>query len=235
VLSDCWTINNIIAASVDLKSFKTTVRIAESDKRVIPSVGLHPEMIPDSISDLDEVLQLMEEQRFVSEVGLDRRAASERESYQLQVEVFTRILETAEKHSNVLIVHSRGLEQETVDLLAQYELKHIVMHWYSGSVSVLRTIIDRGYFVSVNPAIIFYKKAQKLVRRIPLDLILTESDGPTRFGRLMSVPSDVVAVVAKLAEVLNNEQATVEQALWSNFATILGDMPRHRYLQDTLE
>jgi TatD DNase family protein len=76
----------------------------------------------------------------------------------------------------------------------------VVFHWYSGSQLQLERLLRFGHFCSVNPAMVRSDKGKAIIRRVPRDRILTETDGPyIQIGRRRAIPADVSIIEEFLA------------------------------------
>jgi TatD DNase family protein len=139
----------------------------------------------------------------IGEIGLDRKYVASDEAYQTQRRVFHKMLELAEEVNKPISVHSRGSQDDVLDLLRSYRLEGVLLHWFSGSERQLRVALDGGYYVSFGPTLVYSKRTQALARLTPPDYVLTETDGPVRYGACfenrMAVPSFLVSVVDALA------------------------------------
>ena len=80
--------------------------------------------------------------------------------------------------NKIVSVHSRRAEKELLNLLCEYEIKNVIFHWYSGPVDIVPSILEKGYYFSVNEAMCLSKNGQSIVNSIPRDRILTETDAP---------------------------------------------------------
>jgi TatD DNase family protein len=75
-----------------------------------------------------------------------------------------------------------------------------VFHWYSGSIGILKKILDQGHYFSINPSMINSTNGQKIIDAIPRNRLLTETDGPfTKINKRKCYPEDVVAVINYLS------------------------------------
>ncbi|MBX8785689.1 TatD family deoxyribonuclease, partial [Ochrobactrum sp. GRS2] len=71
-----------------------------------------------------------------------------------------------------------------------------VFHWFSGSPTEARRAAKLGCMFSINDRMLHGSKTQSLLKAIPLQLMLTETDGPftTTNGRV-NRPLDVSVCV----------------------------------------
>lgn len=202
--------------------FRRCVSLAEGRRFIRTAVGLHPQLVGRRHRELDLLLGMLPETRYVGEVGLDfeTKDAGERA---LQRKVFAAILERcAASPEKVLTVHSRRAAAEVVDLIGEAYPCKVILHWFSGSRRDLDTAVSRGFYFSVNPAMMGSAKGRQIASAVPRDRLLTESDGPfvTVDGR-PARPRDVELVVRGLAELFDSTAAEVASMLLDNFRTVL--------------
>lgn len=161
-------------------------RHADGREFIRAAAGLHPELVarfPNAIRDL---LPLLPKAKYVGEVGLDYSNATAAERG-MQRDVLSRIVEECERlGGRVLTVHSRRAAGDVVDIISAVRKSTIILHWFSGTVRILERAVDAGCFFSVNPAMTRSASGRTIIRTIPEDRILTESDGP--FVQLQGSP-----------------------------------------------
>ena len=98
-----------------------------------------------------------------------------------------------------------------------------MLHWFTGSLSELRRAVDFGCYFSVNHAMLDGDKRRALARAIPIDRLLTETDGPfTKMGEMPSIPSDVARTVIELARVHDIEPVDMARRITSNLRSLVG-------------
>jgi TatD DNase family protein len=78
-----------------------------------------------------------------------------------------------------VIVHSRGCEQQALDICISSGVRSVVFHCYTGPLETLSRIIDAGYAVSFSGIITFKNSPlAPLVAYAPLSHMLIETDSP---------------------------------------------------------
>ena len=90
-------------------------------------------------------------------------------------------LEAMEKikgKKKIISVHSRKAENELFDLLCEYNIQNVIFHWYTGPIDLIPSIISKGYYFSINEAMTISNKGRAIIKVIPRNRILTESDAP---------------------------------------------------------
>jgi TatD DNase family protein len=221
----------IVAVGSDLASNNKTLEIASSYPGfVYPALGWHPWYINEA--DIDTVLEFIESNIdkavAVGEVGLDYhkrvRAAAGKD---LQHTVLSEILKIAVKHNKPALVHSRYAWRDAFDLVKQSGLEKAVFHWYTGPSSVLRDIIDSGYYLSATPAIAYHEEQRRAVKETPLEQLLLETDSPVvyargREGEFTSSPADVVRSLKGAAVLKNVSEDEIAEATTENAKRLFG-------------
>lgn len=202
--------------------FRRSAAIAEGRRFIRTAVGLHPELVGQRHRELDLLPELLEETRYVGEVGLDFVTRDRRER-ELQKKVFGTVLEhCAHRGDKVITVHSRRAANEVVDMVGDSYPGTVILHWFSGSRNALEKALDYGLLLSVNPAMLASDKGRRLVAAIPLDRLLTETDGPfVKVGDGFARPRDVAGVVSDLAELRGLETRQMADVLLDNFRSML--------------
>lgn len=180
------------------------------------ALGLHPLRVATaSPMELGLFAQLLDRVDYVGEVGLDR-SRDGRSSFRQQVKVFDHLLEQPRIKDKVLTVHSRGAEKETIERLAGAQVTAI-LHWYSGALTHIDEALQAGLWFSVNSAMLRSKSGQKVVRCLPRERVVTETDGPYgRFAGRPSEPRDIPDVIRGLAEIWEDEPDLARERIFNN-------------------
>lgn len=181
------------------------------------ALGLHPLLAVQHPAERNIFTQLADNTFYIGEVGLD----FSREGYatkELQIESFQFVLETLRSKPKFLTLHSRRAESQVLELLAIAGRTPVVFHWYSGNLTTLAKAISDGHYFSINPAMTQSPNGQKIISAIPMDRILTETDGPfVKIGNRIALPSDVAIVEEYLAMVWNVERSEAREYVKRNF------------------
>ena len=113
----------IIGVTMDLPSFYTTTEIAKKYDIVIPAIGIHPWKAPKCMQDIDKIRELLSFRGIMGEIGLDHHFIDNKEEWEPQFTVFESLLEIAEEKEARVIIHSKGAENETLNILETFNLK----------------------------------------------------------------------------------------------------------------
>ncbi len=210
-----------LAVSDDYESSLKTLELSRKCKYVIPAVGLHPwEVNKDSLIDVDKISELARKVHFLGEVGLDKKFVSG--TWDLQLRVFNRFLDIAESLGLGLSIHAAGAWKEVLEILRNRNVKVAIIHWYTGPLELIEEIESLGFFIGVNPAIKIQKKMQDVVKAAPLDIMVTESDGPYNYRGLNLGPELILGTIDMIAKIKNLDVDLVIEVICKNFMRILG-------------
>ena len=158
--------------------YKNCKKLCEKYPFAWPSIGLHPELVSQYYFQLDQFYNLMDLTPLIGEIGLDYSKRDKRQQI-LQRKVFEKILsKCADKKNKVLSVHSRNAAKDVIEMIGKNYPNTIIMHWYSGPIKYLEEAINNGLYFSLNIAMTKTKRGKNIIRAIPLQRILLETDGP---------------------------------------------------------
>ena len=152
--------------------FFHTRALAEGCRFLHPAVGLHPELVAARAGEIESMWPLLQETRFVGEVGLDYVTKDETQR-RLQRIVFARILERCAFLGNkVITVHSRRSAKDVIAAVGNAFRGKVILHWFSGTPAELDKAVAQGLYFSVNPAMTLSRSGQALIQRIPRERML---------------------------------------------------------------
>jgi len=215
-----------IIAMTDMASHTRTLEIAgKYPDFIYPAFGWHPWDIkePEIEANLAFVRANIARAVALGEVGLDyHKRVRARADKDLQKRVLGEILQIAKEYDKPACIHSRYAWRDAFDLVREAGLTKAVFHWYTGTSSVLRDIIDNGYYISVTPAVDYHEEHRRAVKETPLSQLLLETDSPVvyargRAGEFEARPTDVLRSLraAALLKGISEEEiakATTENA-----------------------
>jgi TatD DNase family protein len=199
-----------------------TKKITAGLKYVRPAAGLHPELVHSHGHELPQLLPLLEETRYVGEIGLDYVTTDETIRSR-QREVFAAIVERcAMLGGKVLTIHSRRAAAEVIAIVGPSFPGRAILHWFSGTVEQLETAAAAGFYFSVNTSMMASKNGESLVRSMPVDKVLTETDGPfVRLGKRPATPADTASVVVALARVWGIDPSEAKQRVAESLRSLV--------------
>lgn len=204
-------------------AWRETSALAPSNSRIQTALGLHPQIAHERISELSLFDSYLSETMYVGEIGLDG-AIELKKHWQLQLMVFDHILEACQTAGGrIMSIHSRHAVSPVLDRLTKFsDAGYPVLHWFSGSQQELRRAIDLGCWFSIGPAMLLSKKGKKIASEIPMDRVITETDGPFVLINDRNIqPWDAIKAVGLLAEVWGIESYDVDKILHTNLKNLL--------------
>jgi len=205
------------------RAWQTTSRVFDSYDNIKVALGMHPEIVEHKASEIEMLVSSISKAKFIGEVGLDG-SQSFRKSLLLQESVLNKVLAECERQGGRIIsIHSRGASSRVLDLLEKYPLAgKPILHWFSGTILEIRRAVAIGCWFSVGPSMMLGKKGRDLIREMPIDKILPETDGPfaTR-GNAPLMPWDAFDIALGLGDLWGMKLDKVRTHLQRNFQTIL--------------
>jgi TatD DNase family protein len=177
--------------------------LAARTRHVRAALGLHPQLVMERSGELALWEEYLPDARYVGEVGLDAGPRYYR-SLDLQKQVFERVLQAcAHAGDKILTVHSVRTARIVLDMVEAHlppSRGKVVLHWFTGSKAEVRRAVDLGCYFSINMEMFRNERHRSLIERIPIERILTESDGPfTQASGRPARPTDVLMSVELLA------------------------------------
>jgi TatD DNase family protein len=137
-------------------------------------------------------------------------------------------LAAAREQEKIVNLHTSGAEAEVLGLLARYDIRRAIIHWYAGPPDLLRALADQGAFFTVGVEVLSSPHIQAIARQIPADRLLTETDNPDGLAWLTGVlgmPAILEEVIEKLAALEGITPGGLARAVGENFARLIRDDP----------
>lgn len=216
-----------LAVTTTPKAFRHNVQLASKSEFVRVGLGLHPQLVQERWNEFALFEALLPETRYVGEVGLDAGPQFYR-SFERQTEVFRKILVAcAHQRNKILSVHSvRSVTKilDHVEELLPRDSGKVVLHWFTGTASEAARAAALGCYFSVNQAMFRSEKGLALVRKLPLDRILTETDGPfvESHGKPVGA-GNVEEAIMSLASVFGSTPEEMRKVVVRNLKSLVSD------------
>ncbi|MEM2098661.1 MAG: TatD family hydrolase [Candidatus Bathyarchaeia archaeon] len=217
----------MISNSMDYETSVNSLQLADRYSGLVyAALGIHPWNVNVlKENELEKTLELISEQHqlghvvAIGEIGLDYKYET---AWEKQLEVFDKLLHLAEKLSLPVIIHSRGTTAQIVDMLPSYNLKRVLLHWFSHPMNALYKAIEYGYFITEGPPVAYSNGIREVVKRVPLTKLLTETDGPVSYRKApfngqLTKPVFIRTVVEAVADVKQMSTVDVAAQIANNF------------------
>ena len=219
----------IFTVGTEKKDWERTLEIVNSHPSIYAILGVHPhnagEIDDQTYPTLKELCK-SEKVRAYGEIGLDfYRNRSPRD---IQLGRFREQIGLARDLHLPIVVHDREAHRETLEILKSEKAEECggIIHCFSGDDEMAKKCIDMGFLISV-PGTITYRNAEgyrEIIRRIPLESLLVETDAPfltphPHRGR-RNEPAYVALVAVKISELHNIDQEVAAQVTGLNAAKL---------------
>jgi TatD DNase family protein len=207
--------------------------IAHDFEGVVASVGVHPSDVKGLPVSLDSLVQWAQAPKVVAlgETGLDYYYSAE--YAQSQQESFKHHLIAGAQLKLPVIVHTRQAQKDTIELMRAYGDAESsgVMHCFTEDWQMAKAALDLNFYISIS-GIVTFKNADNLrdvVKKIPLDRLLVETDSPylapLPYRGKSNIPQYVREVADFIAELRGLDKAHLYRATSENFLRLF---PRAR-------
>lgn len=219
------------AAAVELAIDKN----AAGPCRVYATVGVHPtEAHRLDAGALDALASLTASDQVVAigEIGLDYYwpLVTER-TWQCadpatQRAAFERQLALASELHLPVVIHDRDAHRDTIDIVRAWMARDPsgrgVLHAYAAGTSLLLDVLALGLYIGVDGPVTFSKERDlhEVARRVPLDRLLLETDGPyltpVPYRGQRNEPAYLAHVAARVADLRGESLEHIQEATTEN-------------------
>lgn len=190
------------------------------------SCGLHPWNA--ERYDVADMLPMIQASPVLGEIGLDSVWTDA--DMGAQRRAFRQQLELAQSLGKPVVLHTKGMEEEIARTIAAYDVRKLV-HWYSCD-EFLELYLEQDCWFSVGPDYAANPAVQAVIRRAPLNRLLTETDGMSAvswaLGREVA-PEEVEAVLRgelrAIARAREISEAEAERIVEENLFAFLKGQP----------
>lgn len=245
-------VTKILIPAMNWESSLSTLKLAQSSPNLFAAIGFHPTEVEkwkdSSKEDLQNLARLADKKIVaIGEIGLDYYWVQESDKRTRQCQVLQQQLNLAAEINKPVIIHLR--EQDNADLgdaarnileitqawhqdlraqshpLAQ---RPGVFHSFGSNLELAQKVMDLGFYIGITGPVTFKNapERQALVKQLPLDRLLIETDAPflaphPHRGK-RNEPAFVSKIADKIAELHSRSQSEVA-AITSANATRLFD------------
>ena len=217
----------VISVSENLAEVERNLELAGEHPALRVAAGLFPTVLDAEQGRAVEERIRSQRDRLVAigEVGLDYWKVQDESGRQAQRTIFARFVDLAVELDLPLNVHSRSAGRQTIELLVERGARRVQLHAFDGRAAKALPAVEAGYFFSVPPSVVRSPQKQKLVRRLPLESLLVETDspvlGPDPAER--NEPANVRISIAEIARLKELPIEAVEAAVADNTRRLYGD------------
>ena len=222
-------ITTIINAGYSLESSKRAIEIANNYDFMYATVGVSPNDIENLENNyIEQIKEMAKEQKVIAigEIGLDYYW--NKENKETQKEIFIKQVELANQLGLPIVIHTRDAVMDTIDTLKNKVNcnKKGVFHCCPLNTELIKEGLKLGFYISFAGPITFKnsKNAEEIVKMVPIDRILTETDSPylspepVRGTRNDS--RNIKYIAQKIAQIKNMPIENIAEQIQKNAKTI---------------
>ena len=220
-------VSHALCVSCDLPNFPGVLELAERYPNIYASVGVHPDYEDTPEPSVDDLIRLSDHPKIVAigETGLDYYRLEG--DLEWQRERFRRHIRASRATGKPLIIHTRAASEDTIRIMREEGAGTDaggaagVMHCFTESLEVAKAAMEMGFYISFSGIVTFKsaKDLQAVVREVPLEQMLIETDSP------------YLAPVPHRGKV--NEPGLVRHV--AEYLALLKDVPLERIAQQTTD
>ena len=220
----------ILNCACSKASLETTNKLTLDYNFIYGALGIHPS----DANDYDEnvksrIIELVKSNKkiiAIGEIGLDYYW-DENPDKEVQKRVFREQMSLAEELGLPVVIHDRDAHKDTLEIMKEFPNVRGTVHCFSGSVEFARECVKLGYYIGIT-GVVTFKNAKKIcdvVREIPLERLLVETDCPYMAphpNRGKRNKSDYIRyIIEKIAEIKEISSKEVNLAVNDNFHNLI--------------
>ncbi len=218
-------VGHMLCVCIDLEHFDDVLMSARQHKNIYASVGVHPNEREGEDPDVARLVELAADPEVVAigETGLDYFRTSG--DVEWQRDRFRNHIAAAKQTQKPLIIHMRDATDDTLKIMHEESAGDAggVMHCFVEDWNTAKTAMDMGFYISFS-GIVTYNSAKELkevAKKMPLGLMLVETDSPylapTPFRGKSNQPAYVKYVAEQIAELRGISPEEVADVTTNNF------------------
>lgn len=204
-------VEKMVVVGTNVETSKKAVELTQKVDSLYAAVGIHPHHIfehhdtPKTLANhLEEIERLVSQDKVIAigEVGMDKHVyqKTKHQNYQitdkfiaLQKEAFIAQIKLALKCKKSLIIHNREAVEETLEILEQNWDKSLegktVFHCCEPDQKLLDFAKKHYIYIGIDGDVTYDKVKQEFVKKIPLELLVLETDSPFLVPKVFEFPN----------------------------------------------
>jgi TatD DNase family protein len=215
----------VVSMASNLESSEKNVRLAQSYEGVRAGVGIHPwyAVLPTAeVRGRLNELARREHVVAIGEIGLDY--ARQPQTKEVQKELLKYELSLARETGLPVNIHCREAHQDVMAILRDEVSAGLrgIAHGFTGDLATLNDWLSLGFYISFGVrgfAANDIASLEAVVRKVPLDRLITETDSVA--GEQLRRPADIISVVQKIAAIRGMAVEKIASATTANLRRIL--------------
>ena len=228
-------VKKIINVGCDLETSNNSIELSNRYENIFAAIGIHPGEINEQRTGSNEqtiskLRKLAENKNVVAigEIGLDYKKNSQPTIQNLQKEILKAQIELAQELNLAIIFHCRMAHNDLLEILnAHFQNSKLrgVIHCFTGNYNQAKEYLKMGFYLGFG-GIIFKMNLDEIIKKIPLDRILIETDcpflTPPQENGNRNEPAFVKYTAQKIAEIRKISFQEIEKITTQNAEKLFG-------------
>jgi TatD DNase family protein len=227
-------VTRTLTVGIDRESNRLAVRYAAEHPDVFAIVGIHPNNVaaatPADFDEMEHLAATAPKVVAVGESGLDRYR--DRTPFEMQEAAFIRHLALGRRLNKPVVIHCRDADADVVRVLRADFAAHgpvpAITHSFCGDAATAAACVELGLYFSLSGMLTFKANdaLRAVVREIPLDRLLVETDcpylAPQPVRGKRNEPAYVAHTAATLAQVKGVSVEEIAEITTRNAVRLFG-------------
>ena len=225
-------VDKFLVVGWDIKSSYLAIELANKYPEIYAAIGVHPTDI-DGVTDedFDKLMTHVNDPKVVAigEIGLDYHWVKDPEQREKQKQWFIKQINVANLYKKPISIHNREAFGDCLAILKEHKpLYGGVMHCYSGSVELLKDVLDLGLYIGLDGPLTFTnaKTPKEVCEVVPLDRLVVETDSPYLAPHplrgTVNEPKNIALVIDEIARLKEESKKHIIDVLYKNSCRLFG-------------
>lgn len=224
-------IKYMMLPAIDKSTFTAMKKLSDDfPQNCFPMIGLHPTSVEKNYkNELEFVERELQNNKYVAvgEIGIDLywdKTYAEQQKFAFRYQ-----LNLAKENNLAVAIHMRDSFDEVYKIVKEEQDGSLkgVFHCFTGGLDEAKKIMDLNFYMGIGGIVTFKNSGQdKLVKDIPLESILLETDSPfltpSPHRGKRNESSYITLIASKIAEVKEVRLETVANITTSNSMNLFG-------------
>lgn len=199
--------------------FLSCLKLYPETKFMKFALGFHPQEIISNKLSMRDFRLCINRASYIGEVGVDLSAKFVH-SEQIQLKYFTTIMELAKEYNRITSIHIRNAEDKVIEIIDKIRPRKCIIHWFNGNEEQLDKLIKLGCYFSINTHMVSSQRQISIMKSIPIDKILIESDGPFTKVKKVTYSPDLLVDAYEIVE-SSLQISELKDIVYNNFRSLL--------------
>lgn len=204
----------LYAVGTTPKAYEKEKQLCKNYRNISVGLGMHPQLISSGYDDMGLFCNLLKKSHYIGEVGLDF-SNGYIETKEVQIRVFSEIIELCEQYGEkVVSIHSLKSANMVIEILRKYKKQknnRYIFHWFTGSIPQMKKAIELGCYFSINPRMLNTKSGIEVIKTVPFDRMLLETDAPFAFKakHICEIEKELNGIVSKISGIVGKDVSEI--------------------------